>query len=329
MGVYRVVVTDHDFDDLAIERRVLADVATLEDVGNDGGSGGADLRDALDGANAVLNRRRPLDADHLRALADGAVVAGYGIGVDNVDLEAATRAGIPVTNVPEYCIEEVATHAVSLALALVRGLKPFDRSTAEGYWDRDRGPRIHRLSTMTVGVVGFGSIGSAVADRFLALGANVVTSDPYVEESNVPPEVSLVSFDSLVERADVLTVHSPLTVSTEGLLDADVFEQFSDEGYLVNVARGPIVDTDDVLAAIDAGELAGAGFDVFPQEPPAQDDPLRDHPSVISTPHVAWYSEEANVERREAAAENVRRVLAGEHPVNVVNDVAPNENGTD
>lgn len=322
MSDYRVVVTDHDFDDLAIERRVLDDLATVEDVSDVDDSGGTDLVEAVSCANGVLNRRRPLDADHLRALADGAIVAGYGIGVDNVDLEAATREGIPVTNVPEYCIEEVATHTVSLALALVRGLKSFDRSTAEGHWDRNRGPRIRRLSTMTVGVVGFGSIGRAVADRFHALGANVVTSDPYVEEADVPPEISLVPFDALVECTDVLTVHSPLTESTEGLIDADVFERFSDEGYLVNVARGPIVDADDLLAALEAGEVAGAGLDVFPREPPAPDDPLRDHPAVIATPHVAWYSEEANVERREAAAENVRRTLAGERPVNVVNDPA-------
>jgi D-3-phosphoglycerate dehydrogenase len=326
MSDFRVVVTDHDFDDLAIERDVLDGLATVEDLSDDAsGSGGAALLDALDGAHAVLNRRRPLDADHLRVLAEGAIVAGYGIGVDNVDLAAAAEEGIPVTNVPEYCIEEVATHTVALALALVRGVKPFDRSTAEGHWDRDRGPRIRRLSTMTVGVVGFGSIGRAVADRFLALGATVVTSDPYVEESEVSRDVSLVSFDSLVDRADVLTVHSPLTESTDGLLDADVFERFSDEGYIVNVARGPIVDTDDLLAALDAGDLAGAGLDVFPEEPPPQDESLCDHPSVISTPHVAWYSEEANGERREVAAGIVRRALAGEPVENVVNDVAPDE----
>lgn len=323
MSDNRVVVTDHDFDDLSIERTILDDLATVIDLSDDDDRAeGPDLEAALDGANAVLNRRTPLEADHLDSLApDGAVVAGYGIGVDNVDLEAATRHGIPVTNVPEYCIEEVATHTLALSLALLRGLKPFDRSTAAGHWDRAQGPRIQRLSTMTVGVVGFGSIGRAVANRFRALGAGVVTSDPYVEASNVPEGIELVSFDSLVERADLLTVHSPLTASTEGMIDGDVFERLSDDGYVVNVARGPIVDTDDLLAALDDGELAGAGLDVFPREPPDRDDPLRDHRAVITTPHVAWYSEQANVDRREAAAENVRRAIVGEGLENVVNDV--------
>lgn len=322
MGPYRVVVTDHDFDDLDIERAVLDDVATVVDLTSEGAE--PDERaflEALRGADGVLNFRRRLDADHVDALTTCRVVARYGIGVDNVDVEAATRRGIPVTNVPDYCIEEVATHTVALALALVRGLKPFDRSTGEGEWDRDAGPRVHRFSTRTVGVVGYGSIGRAVADRFRALGADVVTSDPYVDEADVPSDVSLVPFDALVERADVVTVHSPLTESTRGLFDADVFARLSDDAYLINVARGPIVDTDGLAAALHAGELAGAALDVFPREPPASDEPLCDHPAVITTPHVAWYSEEANVERRKRAAENVRQALEGDRPVDAVNDV--------
>lgn len=313
MSSYRVVVTDHAFGNLDIERSILDDIATVIDQ-----SGGTET---LASADAVLNFRKPLGAAEIRTMTDCRIIARYGIGCDNVDLDAATRSGIPVTNVPEYCLEEVPTHTLALSLALIRGVKPYDRSIREGDWDRTRGPEIHRLSTMTIGIVGFGSIGRRVADRFLTLGANVIVSDPYLTESEIPADVTLVSFESLIEQAALLTIHSPLTDSTCRLIAREEFERLPDDAYLINVARGPIVDTAALRWALDAGELAGAALDVFPEEPPDAYEPLREHPSVITTPHVAWYSEEANEERRRTASENVRRVLEGNPPENVVNDV--------
>jgi len=323
MPEYSVVVTDHDFESLDVEREVLGDVAeVIELKGTVGADAGTSLEDELLAADAVLNLRRPLEADDLERMADCRIVARYGTGVDNVDLEAATAAGIPVTKVPDYCQEEVATHALSLSLALLRGLKPFDDSVASGRWQRDDGPRIRRLSAQTVGVVGFGAIGRAVADRFRALDATVVASDPYVEpEEAAEHGVELLDFENVLDRADLLTVHSPLTSATRELIDADALDRLDDDAYLINVARGPIVDASALRDALESGSIAGAGLDVFPEEPPAQDDPLRDHPDVITTPHVAWYSEEANAERRRRAAENVRRALTGESLENVVNDV--------
>jgi D-3-phosphoglycerate dehydrogenase len=327
MSEYQVVVTDHDFDDLDIERDVLGDVATVEALGDDVGEVTTEgVESTLARADAVLNLRYQLEGRHIDRMTNCRIIARYGIGVDNVDVETATEHGIPVTNVPGYCIEEVSTHAVTLALALVRGVKPYDQSIAAGSWDREDGSPIRRLSTLTVGVVGYGSIGRAVADRFLALGADVVTSDPYVDESDVADSaVDLLSFEDLVEQADVLTVHSPLTESTRELIDATVFDALADHAYLINVSRGPIVDTDDLYAALEAGDVAGAGIDVFPDEPPSADDPLRDHPAVLTTPHVAWYSEEANDERRRRASENVRRALTGGELENVVNTVDTSE----
>jgi len=315
----RVVVTDHDFADLSIERDVLADhevVCPTDAVGAPVEPGD------LAGADAVLNLRTDLDAGHVEAMADSCrVIARYGIGVDNVDTDAATAAGIPVTNVPDYCLEEVSVHAITLALALLRGVKRYDASVAAGEWEREAAAPLHRLSETTIGIVGYGAIGREVGRRAAALGADVVASDPFLEPADVADEpAELVAFEEVLDRAAAVSVHSPLTPETRGMFGADAFARMRDDAVLVNVARGPIVDDDALHEALEAGEVAGAGLDVFPEEPPAADHPLRGHPRVIATPHVAWYSEEANDQRRRTAAGIVRAALAGEEVENVVNE---------
>lgn len=322
MSERTVVVSDHDFEDLSIERNVLEGVADVRDAGGDLDGAGRDVADELADADGVLNLRSDVNGQLLDRMDDCRIVARYGIGVDNVDVEAATKRGIYVTNVPDYCQEEVATHALSLLLSLYRGITRYDASVADGEWDRDVVTPIHRLSTQTLGVVGFGATGRAVADRAMALGFDVVTSDPFVDEATAADHgAELVPFEDVLERADAVTIHSPLTDDTRGMVDAAAFERMKSSAVLVNVARGPVVEGDALRGALDAGRIAGAGLDVFPDEPPAEDDPLRDHERVVATPHVAWYSEEANAERRRAAAENVRAVLNGERPENAVNDI--------
>ena len=322
MSEHTVVVSDHDFEDLSIERNVLEGVADVRDAGGDLDGAGGDVADELADADGVLNLRNDVDGQLLDRMDDCRIVARYGIGVDNVDVEAATKRGIYVTNVPDYCQEEVATHALSLLLSLYRGITRYDASVADGEWDRDVVTPIHRLSTQTLGVVGFGAIGRAVADRATALGFDVVTSDPFVDEATAANHgAELVPFEDVLERADAVMIHSPLTDDTRGMVDAAAFERMKSSAVLVNVARGPVVEGDALRGALDAGQIAGAGLDVFPDEPPAEDDPLRDHERVVATPHVAWYSEEANAERRRTAAENVRAVLNGERPENAVNDM--------
>lgn len=322
MTGHTVVVTDHDFDDLGIEREVLDGVAEVVELADDVGDVPDDADERLADADAVLNLRYDIDADAIAEMDDCRVVARYGIGVDNVAVEAAADRGIPVTNVPDYCHEEVATHALSLMLSLGRGLKRYDASVAAGEWDRGAAVPLHRFSTRTVGVVGYGAIGREVGARAAALGADVVASDPFLDADDVADDpATLTSFEDLCARADVVTVHSPLTDDTRGLLDADAFARMDDAAVVINVARGPIVDVDDLHDAIEAGELGGAGLDVFPEEPPAADHPLRDHPRVVTTPHVAWYSEESGEDRRRRAAGIVREALTGGDPEHVVNGV--------
>lgn len=321
MTDHTVVVTDHDFEDLSIEREGLADVAEVVELTNDVGGSAADARETLAEADAVINLRYDLDAESVALLDDCQVISRYGIGVDNIATDAARERGIPVTNVPNYCLEEVSIHALSLWLALSRGLPTYDDAVAAGDWDRSAAAPIHRLSTRTVGVVGYGAIGRAVGERAAALGADVLASDPFLSPADVANDpAELVSFETLLDCADFVTVHSPLTPDTRELFDADAFSKMRDDAYFVNVARGPIVDTEALVAALDAGELAGAGLDVFPEEPPATTDPLRDHPDVVTTPHVAWYSEEANEERRRTVVDIVRTTLEGGEPYNVVNE---------
>jgi len=322
MSENTVVVTDHDFTDLSIEREGLADVAEVVELTSDVGEEAVDAHDRLSEADAVINLRYDLDADAIAALDACQVISRYGIGVDNIAVDAATERGIPVTNVPDYCLEEVSVHALTLFLALARGLKPYDADVADGGWDRDAATPIHRLSTRKVGIVGYGAIGRAVGERAAALGADVVASDPFLTPDDVSDDpATLVEFADLLEQSDFVTVHSPLTPDTRDLFDADAFARMNEDAYFVNVARGPIVDADALLAAVDDDEIAGAGVDVFPTEPPTADDPLRDHPKVITTPHVAWYSEEANDQRRETVTAIVRSALTAGAPENVVNDV--------
>ncbi|MBV0926182.1 C-terminal binding protein [Halomicroarcula limicola] len=321
MSRHTVVVTDHDFEDLSIEREGLSDIADVIELTGDVGEDAADAHETLADADAVINLRYDLDEAAIGALEDCRVISRYGIGVDNIAVDAASDRGIPVTNVPDYCLEEVSVHALTLYLALARGLKSYDASVADGEWDRSVAAPIHRLSTRTVGVVGYGAIGRAVGERADALGADVVASDPFLSAEDVADDpADLVEFEEVLERADFVTVHSPLTPDTRELFDADAFARMREDAYFVNVARGPIVDTDALYDALEAGEIAGAGLDVFPDEPPAEDDPLRDHPKALTTPHVAWYSEEANDQRRRTVTDIVRSALVGEEPYNVVNE---------
>jgi D-3-phosphoglycerate dehydrogenase len=317
--MHTVVVTDHDFEDLSIERGVLDGVAELRELSADPGDRGPTIpRDA----DALLVLRRPIDAADLDRLGDCRIVARYGIGVDGVAVDTATDRGVHVTNVPDYCVEEVATHALTLGLCLYRDVARYDADVAAGGWDRTAAPPIHRFSTRTVGVVGYGAIGRAFGERAAALGGDVIAFDPFLDPEDVADTpADLVEFDALLDRSDLISIHAPLSDDTRGLFDAGAFDRMRDDAVLVNVARGGVVDGDALRAAVEAGTIGGAGLDVLATEPPAADDPLRDHERAVVTPHVAWYSEEANAERRRRAAENVRAALRGATPPDAVNAV--------
>lgn len=237
------------------------------------------------------------------------VVVRAGVGVDNVDLDAAEELGVVVTNTPSYCREEVGEHALSLTLAAARRLPAYDRSTRAGEWDRGAAAAPRRLASSTVGFVGFGAIARSVASAFVALFEAAVAYDPYVDAALAAEHgVSLAGFEEMCERADALVVFAPLTDETRGLVDADALATLPDDAVVVNVGRGAIVDDAALAAALDDGPVAAAALDVLPTEPPV-DSPLVGRDDVLVTPHAAWYSTEAASDLLETVASTVAAVV--------------------
>jgi D-3-phosphoglycerate dehydrogenase len=250
------------------------------------------------------------------------IISRFGIGVDNVDIPAATERGIVVTKVPDYCIDEVSDHTMALLLAAVRKI-PFANSMVHaGKWEMPAVVPIHRLRGTTLGLVGFGRIPQLVAPKAQSFGMRVVSFDPYIpQEVFARAGVESVEFKELLKISDYISIHSPLLPETQGLFNADAFRQMKPHAYLINTARGPIVDEAALAQALDAGQLAGAALDVMPKEPPPGS-PLFGRPNVIITPHTSFYSEESLVDLQTKAAEEVVRVLKGEAPKNPVNPEA-------
>jgi D-3-phosphoglycerate dehydrogenase len=312
-----VVVTDH-LAEAGQERPVLESVADVRLLQT---SDEADVvRRGSDADVLLVYHDIRLSESTLAALPRVRAVIRCGVGFDNVDLEAAGRRGIVVCNVPDYGTEEVADHALMLLLALARRLLPADRAIRGGGWDLTAVFGAPRLRGRTLGIIGCGRIGTALALRAKALGLRVVFHDPYLPDGvdkalGVQREYTL---DGLLARAEFLSLHCPLTKHTRHLLNARTLPLLPRGAYVINTARGPCVDAEALLAALESGQVAFAGLDVFEREPLA-DDRLRRHPNVILTPHTAFYSVEGFEEMRIKGAHEARRVLLGEPLRNPVN----------
>jgi D-3-phosphoglycerate dehydrogenase len=242
------------------------------------------------------------------------VIGRYGIGVDNIDLDAATEAGIQVCYVPDYCQDEVSDHAMTLLVSLARKITYSNSLVQQGRWDAKAVAPMYRLRGRTLGLVGLGQIPQSVVPKAQAFGLNVIASDPFVPEEVAKNfDVELVDFDSLLERSDYISVHAPLTDKTHHLFSKDAFQKMKSEALLINTARGPLVDDQALADALDDGQIGGAALDVLPIEPPV-DSPLLNRDNVIITPHTAFYSVEALVDLQTKAAEDVVSVLNGQTP---------------
>lgn len=248
------------------------------------------------------------------------VMGRFGIGVDNVDIEAATEKGIAVTRVPDYCIDEVSDHAFALLLALVRKIPLANQQTHGGEWKMPAVVPIYRIRGRRLGLVGFGQIPRLLAPKAQAFGIDVVAFDPYVSAEEMASfDVQAVDLDTLLETSDYVSVHAPLTPETQHMFNQEAFGQMKSHALLVNTSRGPLVDEAALAEALEAGQLAGAALDVLSQEPPPPDSPLLGRADVIMTPHTGFYSEEALVELQTKAAQDVASVLQGEKPRYPVN----------
>jgi D-3-phosphoglycerate dehydrogenase len=304
-----VAVTDTVFPTLDPAREVLSRI-------------GAELRltpEPQAETDALLTTYTKITAATIRSMPRCRIIARFGIGVDNVDIAAATAARIVVTRVPDYCLHEVSDHAMALLLALVRKIPSANARTHSGHWEMRAVVPIHRLQGTVLGLVAFGQIPQLVAPRAQAFGIRVVTCDPFVPDKVLAAaNVERVDFDELLKVSDYISIHTPLLKETHHLFNADAFRRMKPSAYLINTARGPIVEEAALAAALDQGQLAGAALDVMEQEPPTAS-PLFGRDNVILTPHTSFYSEESLVDLQVKAAQEVVRVLTGQPPRNPVN----------
>ena len=299
----KVLVTDADYSSLDIEAEVLA--AAGHELVVASCRTPQEVIAAAAGVDALLVQFAPITAEVFEALPQLRLLSRYGVGVDVVDTEAARDHGVWVCNVPDYGTTEVAMHAVAMLLALLRNVAGHDREVRAGHWDYHLGGQLRRPSSLTLGVVGLGRIGGMAAERAAPWFGAVVGYDPYLTDSDWPNRLERLSLEDLFARSSAITLHLPLTDTTRGLVGTDLLGRMPSGSYLVNTARGGLVDLDALLEALDTGRLAGVALDVLPQEPPPQDHPLLTHPRALITPHVAWYSAEAEIELRTKAAQNI------------------------
>ena len=257
----------------------------------------------------------------VRAAEKCVVIGRYGVGVDNIDVDTATELGIAVTYVPDYCIPEVSDHVMAMLLSWNRRIVFFDRATkTKGWGTEGLGMRIMRLEGKKLGVVGFGRIGRAVADRARAFGLQVLVADPFVT-AEAAQEAGAVKMEllELLSESDFVTLHSPLIPQTQGMMGKDEFAQMRPDAFLINAARGGLIDEDALHTALTSGQIAGAGLDVLVDLDPPIDNRISQLENVIITPHTAFFSQEAVLELEERAAGEVISVFQGKMPDNLVN----------
>ncbi|MEA2525896.1 MAG: D-3-phosphoglycerate dehydrogenase / 2-oxoglutarate reductase [Thermomicrobiales bacterium] len=279
-------------------------------------------RTAAREAEALMVGLNRISADLMDELTRLKIVTRVGTGVDAIDIPAATTRGIWVTNVPDYSIDEVSTHAISLVLAQARMLFPHRVAGRDGRWRYRAETPIRRFAGQTLGVLGMGRIGSASARKGRGLGLEVIAHDPYLPDERFEElGVRRVDFDTLMRESDFLTLHVPLTDETRRIVDARALSLMKPTAYLVNTARGEVIDVDALVEAVRAGTIAGAGIDVLPEEPPAADHPILHDDRIIVTPHIGWASVEAGHDSKVRGSEDVVRVLRGERPKYPINEI--------
>ncbi len=312
---YQVVITDCDHGSIEEEKEVFSGIDAeliLAQIREE-----EDLIRVCKQADGLINQYALLTRKVLEALPDCKVIARYGVGVDSVDLKAATDLGIIVANVPDYCIEEVASHTVALILTLVRKTAFFDRKVKSNQWDFRLGIPIGRIRGKTLGLIGSGKIGLQTAKMLSPFGVRVIAYDPFLKEA--PEGIHLKELDGVLRESDLISIHCPLNDSTRHLIGEKEFEKMEKKPLLINTSRGPIIDERALIEALKEGRISGAGLDVLEKEPPEPENPLLKMENVILSPHVGFYSEESISELKRRTAQNVLDVLTGKWPGSVVN----------
>lgn len=315
----KAAIVNVNFPDYELEKKLLEDAGIEADFWVDVPPD--EILSKIKDADALIVQLEKVPADWFPIMPNLKVISRGGIGVDAIDLEAAARHNVPVLNVPDYCIEEVADHACAMILAAHRKLFASFQLVKDGQWreaNRYLKP-IHRLSDLTLGLIGMGRIGAEVIARMKGFKCRLIVSDPYLKEDAVPAGVELLSFDEVLEQSDILTIHCPLTEETKNLLNRNAFAKMKKAPIVVNVSRGPIIQERDLIEALDEGKISFAALDVLNTEPPASDYELLHHPKVIITNHLAWYSEESEIKLRTLTISRMIDYLQGRPVPSIVN----------
>jgi D-3-phosphoglycerate dehydrogenase len=312
---YKVLLTDFAWPDLEIERAILAEY-DAELVVSPSGDPAVLVKLAPD-ADAIMTNWVDVRAEVIAAATKCRIISRLGIGLDCIDVREATKRGIPVTNVPDYCLTEVAEHTLALLLALARKVHVFHANAHAGKYDLSAGFPLRRIAGQTLGIIGLGNTGRQVALRALALGLRVIATSR--SQRDPLPHAQYVSLEELLRESDFVTLHVPLNKDTRRLIGADQLAQMKHSAFLINTARGGLIDHQALAAALAKGALAGAALDVQDPEPPDLTLPPWNDPRVIVTPHAAFYSTESVDELRRRASHQVGMRLAGGRPENVVN----------
>lgn len=313
----KYVITDHGFPSIQIERRIIQNARG--ELSTPQCKTEADVIAFAADADALLVQWAPITARVIEKLMACRVIVRYGIGVDNIDLDAARNRGIVVCNVPGYCIEEVADHTFALAMCLARQIPAIDGLVRQGVWEITPPKAMLASRQMNFVTIGYGRIARAVLERARACRFKLSTCDPYLPAgSALPSDIRNLSREEALETADVLSLHLPLSQSTYHFIDSDVLSKMKTTSILVNTSRGALVDAAALASALNDGRIAAAGLDVFEHEPLEHDHPLRNCTNALLTSHVAWYSEMSVPELQRMTAEEAVRVLSGELPLSRV-----------
>ncbi|MGG1690007.1 C-terminal binding protein [Heyndrickxia ginsengihumi] len=315
---YQVVVTDYDYKDVNVERELMqkhgielitAQCRTEEEV----------IQAARE-ADGILNQYAPITKQVIEQLDHCKVIARYGVGVNTIDVDKATRKGIIVSNVTDYCLDEVSDHSLALLLALARKITILDQAVKHHNWDVTVAKPVFRLKDRILGLVGFGNIPQALARKAKQLGFQILAYDPFIPLSTASTlGVQLVQFEELFRRSDFISVHLPLNQNTKGLIGHNAFQIMKKDAFLINTSRGPVINESALIQALTEKKIAGAALDVVEEEPISHQNPLLEMDNVILTPHAAYYSEQSQIELKSKSAQNIIDVLSGYYPDYIVN----------
>jgi len=314
---FKVLITDPYHQNFHIEKEILAEINAEIIIGHCKTE--EDVIKICSNIDGLLVSYIPIGKKVIENLHKCKVIVKYAVGIDNIDLEAATLKKIFVANVPRYCVEEVSTHTVALLLNLIRKISKYDQSVKRGCWDPLAGDPIFRLENRLLGIIGFGNIGKRVAEKFRPFKLSIIVYDHLLNDKIISKYgAKKVELETLLHQSDYISLHCPLNKHTKHLIDFKEIEIMKKGVFIINTSRGEIVNQKALYKALQDGKIAGAALDVLEKDPPSLID-IINADNIIYTPHVAWNSVEAETELRKSAAQEVKRVLEGGRPLNLIN----------